>query len=198
MRWRSLNWPTCIPVGRRPRRPKPSAKRISRCSTFAPNCTGFPAAAGNSCWLSTPTRSVRPCASVTVSTWPGCCPLPRRGFAALRRPVRRPLDEGVIEFGGEVILARDARPERDPGLILRVAAASAGTGLPMAASTLARLAASAPELRTPWPRQALKDLLVMLAAGTAAVSTIEALDRTGLWGRLFPEWGAVRDLPPRD
>ncbi|MDT5135540.1 MAG: [protein-PII] uridylyltransferase, partial [Mycobacterium sp.] len=25
-----------------------------------------------------------------------------------------------------------------------------------------------------------------------------ALDRTGLWGRLFPEWGAVRDLPPRD
>ncbi|MDT5111412.1 MAG: [protein-PII] uridylyltransferase [Mycobacterium sp.] len=124
--------------------------------------------------------------------------LPRRGFAALRRPVRRPLDEGVIEFGGEVILARDARPERDPGLILRVAAASATTGLPMAASTLSRLAAAAPELRTPWPRQALKDLLVMLAAGPATVTTVEALDRTGLWGRLFPEWGAVRDLPPRD
>ena len=124
--------------------------------------------------------------------------LPRRGFAALRRPVRRPLDEGVIEFAGEVILARDARPERDPGLILRVAAASATTGLPMAASTLSRLAASAPELRTPWPRQALKDLLVMLAAGPRTVATIEALDRTGLWGRLFPEWGAVRDLPPRD
>jgi [protein-PII] uridylyltransferase len=124
--------------------------------------------------------------------------LPRRGFAAFRRPVRRPLDEGVIEFGGEVILARDARPERDPGLILRVAAASATTGLPMAASTLSRLAEAAPELRTPWPRQALKDLLVMLAAGPAAVATVEALDRTGLWGRLFPEWGAVRDLPPRD
>jgi [protein-PII] uridylyltransferase len=30
------------------------------------------------------------------------------------------------------------------------------------------------------------------------VATVEALDRTGLWGRLFPEWGAVRDLPPRD
>ena len=120
------------------------------------------------------------------------------GLAALRRPVRRPLDEGVIEFAGEVILARDARPERDPGLILRVAAASATTGLPMSASTLGRLAETAPELRTPWPRQALKDLLVMLAAGPATVSTIEALDRTGLWGRLFPEWGAVRDLPPRD
>ena len=124
--------------------------------------------------------------------------LPRRGFAALRRPVRRPLDEGVIEFAGEVMLARDARPERDPGLILRVAAASATTGLPMSASTLSRLAEAAPELRTPWPRQALKDLLVMLAAGPATVATIEALDRTGLWGRLFPEWGAVRDLPPRD
>ncbi len=124
--------------------------------------------------------------------------LPRRGIAALRRPVRRPLDEGVIEYGGEVILARDARPERDPGLILRVAAASATTGLPMAVSTLSRLVETAPELRTPWPRPALKDLLVMLAAGPPAVDTIEALDRTGLWGRLFPEWGAVRDLPPRD
>ncbi len=124
--------------------------------------------------------------------------LPRKGLSVLRRPVRRPLDEGVLEFNGEVILARDARPERDPGLILRVAAASATTGLPMAGSTLSRLAASAPELRTPWPRQALKDLLVMLAAGPSAVSTVEALDRTGLWGRLFPEWGAVRDLPPRD
>ena len=38
----------------------------------------------------------------------------------------------------------------------------------------------------------------MLAAGPTTVATIEALDRTGLWGRLFPEWGAVRDLPPRD
>jgi [protein-PII] uridylyltransferase len=124
--------------------------------------------------------------------------LPRRGLAALRRPVRRPLDEGVVEYAGEVVLARDARPERDPGLILRVAAASAISGLPLAASTLRRLADTAPELRTPWPRQALKDLLVLLAAGPATVNTIEALDRTGLWGRLFPEWGAVRDLPPRD
>jgi [protein-PII] uridylyltransferase len=124
--------------------------------------------------------------------------LPRKGLAALRRPVRRPLDEGVVEFAGEVVLARDARPERDPGLVLRVAAASANTGLPLSASTLARLADTAPELRTPWPREALKDLLVLLAAGPATVTTIEALDRTGLWGRLFPEWGAVRDLPPRD
>lgn len=124
--------------------------------------------------------------------------LPRRGLSVLRRPVRRPLDEGVVEFAGEVILARDARPQRDAGLTLRVAAASATTGIPIAASTLGRLAETAPELRTPWPRDALDDLLVLLSAGPTAVTTIEALDRMGLWGRIFPEWGAVRDLPPRD
>jgi [protein-PII] uridylyltransferase len=124
--------------------------------------------------------------------------LPRRGLSVLRRPVRRPLDEGVVEYAGEVILARDARPQRDPGLILRVAAASATTGIPIAASTLNRLADTAPEMRTPWPRDAVEDLLVLLSAGPMAVTVIEALDRTGLWGRLFPEWGAVRDLPPRD
>ena len=118
--------------------------------------------------------------------------LPRRGLSALRRPARRPLDEGVVEFAGEVILARDARPQRDPGLTLRVAAASATTGIPIAASTLARLAETAPELRAPWPRDALEDLLVLLTAGPPTVTVIEALDRTGLWGRIFPEWGAVR------
>ena len=97
-----------------------------------------------------------------------------------------------------MVLARDARPERDPALILRAAAASATSGLPLAGSTLSRLSESAPELRTPWPTEALQDLLVLLAAGPATVATVEALDRTGLWGRLFPEWGAVRDLPPRD
>ena len=124
--------------------------------------------------------------------------LPRRGLGALRRPIRRPLDEGVVEQGGQLTLARDARPQRDPGLSIRVAAASAATGVPIAASTLGRLADTAPELRAPWPRDALDDLLVLLTAGPATVTTIEALDRTGLWGRLFPEWGAVRDLPPRD
>ncbi|OHU31646.1 [protein-PII] uridylyltransferase [Mycobacteroides franklinii] len=136
--------------------------------------------------------------SVDVGLRTAANSIPRRGISALRRTVRRPLDEGVVEHAGEVVLARDARPERDPSLILRVAAASATTGLPISASTLGHLAESAPELRTPWPREALKDLLVLLEAGRPALATIEALDRTGLWSRLFPEWGAVRDLPPRD
>ncbi|HZC10183.1 MAG TPA: [protein-PII] uridylyltransferase, partial [Mycobacterium sp.] len=125
--------------------------------------------------------------------------LPRRGISALvRRPKRRPLDEGVVEYDGEIVLAREAKPQTDPGLVLRVAAASADTGLPIGAATLNRLATSVPDLPTPWPREALDDLLVVLLAGPTAVNTIEALDRTGLWGRLLPEWDAVRDLPPRD
>jgi [protein-PII] uridylyltransferase len=125
--------------------------------------------------------------------------LPRRGVTALvRRPKRRPLDEGVVEYAGEIVLARDVAPETDAGLVLRVAAASADTGLPISAGTLSRLAASAPDMPTPWPSEALDDLLVVLSAGPTTVATIEALDRTGLWGRLLPEWDAIRDLPPRD
>ncbi len=121
------------------------------------------------------------------------------GLRSLTRgPVRRPLDEGVVEHGGQVALARDANPARDPALALRVAATAARTGMPVATGTLATLAETAPELRRPWPRPALEELLSLLGAGPAAVDVIEAMDRTGLWGRLFPEWGAVRDLPPRD
>jgi [protein-PII] uridylyltransferase len=125
--------------------------------------------------------------------------MPRRGLSALRRaPVRRPLDEGVVEHAGEVTLARDAAAAKDPALVLRVAATAARTGLPIAAPTLAKLADTAPELRTPWPRAALAELLSLLGSGRALVDVVEALDRGGLWGRIFPEWGAVRDLPPRD
>jgi [protein-PII] uridylyltransferase len=124
--------------------------------------------------------------------------LPRRGISAMRRRPRRPLDEGVVEYAGEIVLARDARPQNDPMLVLRVAAASAVTGLPIAVSTLTRLADTAAELPTPWPREALNNLLVLLAAGPDTIAVIETLDRTGLWVRLFPEWAAIRDLPPRD
>jgi [protein-PII] uridylyltransferase len=70
--------------------------------------------------------------------------------------------------------------------------------LPVAAGTLHHLADTAPELREPWPQAARAELLALLGGGRALVDVVESLDRTGLWGRLFPEWGAVRDLPPRD
>ena len=131
--------------------------------------------------------------------------MPRRGLAGAlalgrlgRVPLRRPLDDGVVAHAGEVALARDAQPTRDHALVLRVAAAAARSGLPVAAGTLTRLADAAPELREPWPRAALDELLSLLGTGRRAVEVIEALDRTGLWGRLLPEWGGVRDLPPRE
>ncbi|WP_340687336.1 [protein-PII] uridylyltransferase [Amycolatopsis coloradensis] len=114
-----------------------------------------------------------------------------------RRPVRTPLDEGVVLHGNEVALARDAVPAKDPALLLRVAAASARIRKPIAHGTLRALAETAPELRAPWPADALKALVELLGAGEGLVDAVEALDRTGLWARLFPEWGAVRDLPPR-
>ncbi|MBK1786776.1 [protein-PII] uridylyltransferase [Prauserella cavernicola] len=121
---------------------------------------------------------------------------PRTRFG--RRPGRSPLDDGVVLHGNEVALARDAVPARDPGLLLRVAAASARTGRPIAHGTLRTLADSAPELRAPWPEPARRALTELLGAGEGLVDAVEALDRTGLWARLFPEWGAVRDVPPRE
>ncbi|WP_026360984.1 [protein-PII] uridylyltransferase [Amycolatopsis nigrescens] len=120
---------------------------------------------------------------------------PRSRFG--RRPSRTPLDDGVVLHGNEVALARDAVPARDPGLLLRVAAASARSGRPISHGTLRTLADSAPELRAPWPADARDALTGLLGAGEGLVDAVEALDRTGLWARLFPEWGAVRDLPPR-
>jgi [protein-PII] uridylyltransferase len=123
---------------------------------------------------------------------------PRRALGLRRGPVRRPLAEGVVLHGSEVALARDVDPARDPALLLRLAAAAARAGAPIAAGTMAPLAERAPEQRKPWPRPAQDALFSLLAAGPGLVDVVEALDRTGLWGRLFPEWGAVRDLPPRD
>jgi [protein-PII] uridylyltransferase len=124
---------------------------------------------------------------------------PRRSMAGLRRGIsRRPLGEGVVLHGNEVALARDVDPARDPALLLRLAAAAARATAPIATGAMTRLVERAPELRKPWPKPALEALFGLLAAGSGAVDVIEALDRTGLWGRLFPEWGAVRDLPPRD
>jgi [protein-PII] uridylyltransferase len=153
--------------------------------------------------LSDAARTVAYAADVAIRAARAAVP-PRRGIGLVRlgrlgrSPVRRPLDDGVVEHAGEVALARDAQPTRDPALVLRVAATAARTGMPIAAGTLTRLADTAPELREPWPRAALDELLSLLGAGERMVDVVEALDRTGLWGRLIPEWGAVRDLPPRD
>ncbi|MGH3469161.1 MAG: [protein-PII] uridylyltransferase, partial [Thermocrispum sp.] len=120
----------------------------------------------------------------------------KRGFGL--RLSRKPLGEGVVLHGPEVGLARGALPGKDPGLLLRVASAAARTGKPITHGALRTLADSAPELREPWPAAARQELVTMLGAGEGLVEAVDALDNTGLWARLFPEWGAVRDLPPRE
>ncbi|MFZ2512386.1 MAG: [protein-PII] uridylyltransferase [Gordonia sp. (in: high G+C Gram-positive bacteria)] len=123
----------------------------------------------------------------------------KRGLARLRRlPTRKPLDEGVVQHDGEVALARSAIPSQDAGLVFRVAAAAARHDLPINGPALERLARYAPEPTIPWTTEPLDDLLVLLSSGAPTARTIEALDRIGLWDKIFPEWDHIRDLAPRD
>jgi [protein-PII] uridylyltransferase len=125
---------------------------------------------------------------------------PKRRMLGLRAPsgpVRRPLADDVVEQEGEVVLARDATPADDPGLVLRVAEAAARSGLPIAPITLARLA-DCPPLPEPWPPAARDAFVGLLAAGHGAVAVFEALDQAGLLVRLLPEWETVRSKPQRN
>ncbi|MDT4925843.1 MAG: [protein-PII] uridylyltransferase [Pseudonocardiales bacterium] len=107
-------------------------------------------------------------------------------------PERVGLAKDVVSQDGEVMLARDADPWSDPGLVLRVARAAAEHDMPIAPFALERLAAESAPLPTPWPRGALDDLLAVLGAGQPAIAVLESLDQAGLLVALIPEWDAVR------
>ncbi|MEO6886032.1 MAG: [protein-PII] uridylyltransferase [Jatrophihabitantaceae bacterium] len=120
-------------------------------------------------------------------------PVKRRRFGrASVEPERVGLARDVVAHDREVVLARDADPPRDPGLVVRAARAAAENGLPLADFTLARLAAEAAPLPVPWPDAVREDFLGLLGSGVAAVPVFEALDLAGLLERLIPEWVAVR------
>lgn len=111
---------------------------------------------------------------------------------------RSPLAEGVVEQDGEVVLARAARPERDPVLPLRAAAAAAQSGLPLSLHAVRRLAATARPLPVPWPPEAREELVTLLGAGESTVAVWEALEAEGLITRLLPDWERVRCRPQRN
>ncbi|WP_405871287.1 [protein-PII] uridylyltransferase [Streptomyces zaomyceticus] len=114
-------------------------------------------------------------------------------------PVERtPLAEGVVEMDGEVVLARTARPERDPALPLRAAAAAAQSALPISLHAVRRLAATAKPLPVPWPAEAREELVTLLGAGEATVPVWEALEAEGIVTRLLPDWERVRCRPQRN
>lgn len=112
------------------------------------------------------------------------------------RPVRRPVARDVVEYEGEVVLARTAiGPRPDPSLSLRVAAAAAVHGLPIARATGEWLATYSPPLPQPWPAAARDALFTLLGAGPSLVPTWEACDRYGLVATWLPEWHRLRGTP---
>ncbi|MDQ2796865.1 MAG: [protein-PII] uridylyltransferase [Actinomycetota bacterium] len=120
-------------------------------------------------------------------------PMRRWRFGAqLTGPQRVGLAKDVVAQDGEVVLARDADPWADPGLVLRVARAAAENDLPIAPFALERLASESAPLPAPWPKTSLDDFLAVLGAGTPAIDVLEALDQAGLLVALIPEWDAVR------
>ncbi|WP_171114428.1 MULTISPECIES: [protein-PII] uridylyltransferase [Streptomyces] len=111
---------------------------------------------------------------------------------------RSPLAEGVVEQDGEVVLARAARPDRDPVLPLRAAAAAAQAGLPLSLHAVRRMAAGVRPLPTPWPAEAREQLVTLLGSGRPTVEVWEALEAEGLITRLIPDWERVRCRPQRN
>ncbi len=110
-----------------------------------------------------------------------------------KAPVQRVgLAKDIVAHDGEVVLALDAAPPHDGGLVLRAARAAAENELPLAPATLSRLRAEAATLPTPWPLEAREDFVTLLGTGAGAVSVLEALDLADLLEPLIPEWALVR------
>ena len=114
-------------------------------------------------------------------------------------PARTPLAEGVVEQDGEVVLALTARPEKDPVLPLRAAAAAAQAGpahLPARrAPPRRRRPAAAGALARRGPRPARH----AARRGRRPPSPVwEALEAEGLITRLLPDWERVRCRPQRN
>lgn len=117
----------------------------------------------------------------------------------IRRPGHRsPLAEGVVVQDGEAVLAAEARPDRDPVLVLRAAAAAAQAGLTLSTHTVDRLANESAPLPVPWPRQARENLVSLLGAGRPTIKVWESLDQADLVSRLIPGWEVVRSAPQRN
>ena len=112
-----------------------------------------------------------------------------------RRPVLEPLASGVALSAGEVVLDRRADPANDAALLLRAATAAAEHNVVLAPATAARLVRDCPALPEPWPDEARRLLVRLLASGRGLLEVWETLEETGALSRILPEWERVRLLP---
>jgi [protein-PII] uridylyltransferase len=123
-----------------------------------------------------------------------------RGWLAGPRALRRlrPVQPGVALAVDELVLDGTADPSADSSVALHLVAASATTGISVAAAALEELEGAASAPPHPWPKKTRDALLDLLECGKAAVPHLETLDHRGLLERYFPEWKAVRNLPQRN
>jgi len=210
--WRSRNSPTSIRAARWPRDRHAGRGRILALLNVRTELhRGGRPLSGTAALLSTLMRSALRCnigdrfdlarmlsdAARTVSYYvdaglrTAANALPRQRFGGVQASRAPSSGRGASSSSqARVILARDARPDRDPGLILRVAAASATTGFAdRRRSTLARLTESAPEAAHAVASPGAQGSAGDEAAGQSAVATIESLDRTGVVGKAVPRVG---------
>jgi len=108
---------------------------------------------------------------------------------------RSPLADGVVVQDDYVVLARDVKPENDPSLGLRLAAASAQSGHLISPHTLDRLASELPKLSNPWPSDARDSFVSLLGSGKQLIPIWESIDFAGMISSWLPIWDRVRGCP---
>jgi [protein-PII] uridylyltransferase len=80
-------------------------------------------------------------------------------------------------------------------LLLRAAAEAARRNVPLAPPTAARLVRECPPLPDPWPEEARREMVRLLAAGPGLLAVWETLEETGALAGILPEWERIRLLP---
>ncbi|EIK55934.1 [protein-PII] uridylyltransferase [Corynebacterium diphtheriae] len=120
--------------------------------------------------------------------------LPRR--SSVRKAVRRPVDIDVVEVDGTLALSRTPNLE-DPSLVLRVAAASARTGMTISESTWKQLE-TVPSMPPTWPSAAASNFFALLSSSVHSQRVIRELDEHGFWSAMIPQWEHIRGRMPRE
>jgi [protein-PII] uridylyltransferase len=116
-----------------------------------------------------------------------------------RRSLRKSVDIGdglELELG--TVRYANGVPAGDPIAPLRLALAAASNEARVDHAALTGLARDTPPLPDPWPDDARQLFVDLLATGWRAIPVIEALDQTGLFVGILPEWEPCQSRPQRN